>query len=54
MNCDVCGTPLIRADSKATGICCECRLIARNADESPADVRRRVVAERIAELEAGR
>ena len=53
MTCDLCGTPLLRAESKATGFCAECRLIARNGDESPADVRRRIVAERLRELEAG-
>lgn len=52
--CDSCGCDLVRVDSKAVGFCAECRLIARNEDESPADLRRRIVAERLAELlEAG-
>lgn len=53
MTCDLCGTPLVRPDSVALRACLECRLvIASENAESLSDRRARVIAERLAELEA--
>lgn len=53
-DCTLCGKPLARPDSIALGACLECRLIITNEnEESLSDRRRRVIAERMAELEAG-
>jgi hypothetical protein len=52
--CDLCGADLFRAESVALRACLECRIIIANEnDESLSDKRRRVVAERMAQLEAG-
>lgn len=52
--CDLCGTPLVRTESKDLSACAECRLVIANENgDSLSDKRRRVISERMAELESG-
>lgn len=52
--CAFCECPLERADSKQYGVCLECRVVIANENTtSLSERRRRVVAARLAELEAG-
>lgn len=52
--CDLCGCDLFRAESVTLRACLECRLVITNEnEESLSDKRRRVVAQRLSELDSG-